>query len=117
MATSFELAGHVVGLMIDRDITSEYLKELHELIRNKLQQHEKINLFCEIMPGNKVSFKTVLENLIFKYENSARIEKMAFVTDISWLRGLMDINSLVIKSEVKTFEFGERLEAIQWISQ
>lgn len=32
MATSFELAGHVVGLMIDQDISSEYLKEIHSMI-------------------------------------------------------------------------------------
>ncbi|AVR44418.1 hypothetical protein C7S20_03620 [Christiangramia fulva] len=117
MATSFELAGHVVGLMIDQDVTSEYLEELHGLIREKLEENEKINLFCEIMPGNNVDLLPVFQNLIFKFENSGKITKMAFVSDISWLNKLMDLNDLFIQSDLRTFEFADRLEALSWISQ
>lgn len=117
MATSFELAGNVVGLMIDQDISSEYLKEIHATITQKLKEHDQINLFCEIMPGNKVPLKSVFEDLVYKYENSHAIKKMAFVSDITWLRGFVDINDLFLSSEIQTFEFAERLEAIQWISQ
>lgn len=117
MATSFELAGHVVGLMIDQDISSKYLKEIHSMILEKLEEYDEISLFCEIMPGNKVPMKAVFEDLVFKYENSGKIKKMAFVSDITWLRGFMDINGLLLSSEIRTFEFASRLEAIEWISR
>lgn len=117
MATSFELAGHVVGIMIDQDVTSGYLEEIHALILQKLKEHKYINLFCEIMPGNKVGFKTAFQDLIFKSENSKKILKIAFVSDLAWLRTLMDVNNIFSSSEIKTFEFGERLDAIRWISQ
>lgn len=61
--------------------------------------------------------KAVFEDLVFKYENSGKIKKMAFVSDITWLRGFMDINGLLLSSEIRTFEFASRLEAIEWISR
>lgn len=117
MATSFELAGHVVGVMLDQDVTSEYLKEVHGFILEKLQNNDKINLFCEIMPGNDVPVKSIFEDIIFKYQHAGQISRLAFVTDIQWLRGLMVLEDLVVGTQVKTYESSERLEAINWISQ
>tara|TARA_B100000378_G_C17844476_1_gene342811 strand:- start:87 stop:440 length:354 start_codon:yes stop_codon:yes gene_type:complete len=116
MVSSFELAGHVVGIMVDRDLTEEYLEEIHKIILEKIALHGKINLFCEIQKGQQVPFKILMKELKFKYENSKNLNKLAFISDTSWMRTLMGINDLVLPCEVRTFDSTNRLDAINWIS-
>lgn len=116
MAISFELAGHVVGIMVDKDIDQEYLDKVHKIIEEKLQENDKINLFSEIMPNNEVPLKFLFENIKFKFEHADQINKLAMVTDLKWVRGIMDIDNFFVSTEVKSFELKDRLEAIQWIS-
>lgn len=117
MAISFELADHVVGIMVDKDVTKEYLDSIHSIIEEKLNDNESINLFCEIMPDNKVPLKLLLENIKFKFDHSQQIGKLAMVTDLGWIRTFMDIDNFFVSTEVRSFELKDRLEAIQWISQ
>ena len=117
MAISFELAEHVVGIMVDEDVNQEYLDKIHKLIEEKLKENEKINLFCEIMPHNEVPLKFLFENIKFKFEHSGQISKLAMVTNLKWVRGIMDVDNFFVSTEVKSFELKDRLEAIQWISQ
>ncbi len=117
MAISFELAEHVVGIMVDENVNQKYLDKIHKLIEEKLKENEKINLFCEIMPHNDVPVKLLFENIKFKFQHSNQINKMAMVTDLKWIRGIMDVDNFFVTTEVKSFELKNRLEAIQWISQ
>ncbi|MDX1544671.1 MAG: STAS/SEC14 domain-containing protein [Christiangramia sp.] len=117
MAISFELAGHVVGIMVNEDVTSEYLEEIHGLIEEKLKEHDYINLFCELMPDNKVPLNLLLENIKFKFDHSKQIKKLAMVTDLAWIRTFMDIDNFFVSTEVRSFELKDRLKAIQWVSQ
>ena len=117
MAISFELANHVVGIMVNENVTKEYLEEIHKIVEDKLKEHDYINLFCEIMPDNKVPLKFLLENMKFKFDHSENIVKLAMVTDLAWIRTIMDIDNYFVSTQVRTFEIDNRLEAIQWISQ
>lgn len=116
MARSFELAGHIVGILVDKDVDKEYLDEVHRIVEEKLAANDKINLFCEIMPNNEVPLKLFFENIKFKFEHSDQINKLAMVTDLQWIRGIMDIDNFFVSTEVRSFELKDRLEAIQWIS-
>lgn len=116
MAISFEFADHVVGVMVDKDVTRDYLEEIHDLIEEKLKENEFINLFCEIMPDNNVPLKFLLENIKFKFDHSDQIKKLAMVTDLGWVRTFMDLDNFFVSTEVRSFELKDRLEAIKWIS-
>lgn len=117
MAISFELANHVVGIMVDEDVDKDYLDKIHKLIEEKLEENKTINLFCEIRPHNEVPVQFLFENIKFKFEHSNQINKLAMVTDLKWVRGIMDIDNFFVSTEVRSFELKDRLEAIQWISQ
>ncbi len=116
MIKSFELAENIVGIMVDKDVTNEYLEEIHSRIEKKLEEHDHINLFCEIMPGNEVPLKMLFKNLKFKYEHSKQINKMAIVTDLAWIRGIMDLDNNFVSTKIECFHLKDRLEAIHWIS-
>ncbi len=117
MVSSFQLANHVVGVMIDQNITEEYLEEIHNIVLGKIEEFGHINFFCEVLEGNHIPFMSLMEELKFKYDNSQHIYKVAVVTNRSWLRSVMSITDLVIHSEIRTFELSERLEAVTWVSQ
>lgn len=116
MAISFELAGHIVGIMVNKDVDKEYLDEIHGIIEEKLKEYDSINLFCEIMPDNAIPVKSFIENIKFKFDHSEQIQKLAVVTDRAWVRGLMDVDNFFVSTHVKSFELKDRMEAIQWIS-
>jgi len=117
MVSSFQLANHVVGVMIDQNITEEFLEEIHNIVLSKIEEFGHINFFCEVLEGNHIPFMSLMEELKFKYDNSQYIHKVAVVTNQSWLRSVMNITDLVIQSEIKTYELSERLDAITWVSQ
>lgn len=116
MVSSFELAGHVVGIMVDQDVTDDYLDEIHKIITEKIRLYGKINLFCEIEKGHQVSLRLLMKELAFKYKNSDHFHKLAFISDISWMRKVMAINDFIFPCEVRTYDLSDRLEAINWIS-
>jgi len=117
MVSSFQLANHVVGIIIDQDITDDYMKEIHEIILAKTEEFGRINFFCEVLQGNHIPFRLLMEELKFKYDNSEHIDKVAVVTNHIWLRSVMSAAYVFIHSEVKTFELSERLDAITWVSR
>ncbi len=117
MISTFELSNQVVGLIINRDIEKGNLETVHEIILNKINEFGKINIFCEIEKGHHIAFQCLLDELIFKFENSENINKFAIVTDLTWLRAVMNINDLMVNTSIHPYETKDRLEAIQWVSE
>tara|TARA_R100000935_G_scaffold42859_1_gene64874 strand:+ start:620 stop:982 length:363 start_codon:yes stop_codon:yes gene_type:complete len=117
MVSSFQLANHVVGVMIDQDITDEYLEEIHTILLDKIKEFGRINFYCEILNGHDIPFKLLMEELKFKYDNSDSIHRVAVVTDLTWLKSVMNITGFVLSSDIKTYDLNERLEAISWVSE
>ncbi|WP_010230342.1 SpoIIAA family protein [Gillisia marina] len=116
MISTFELANHVVGLIIDRDIEEGNLEDVHEIILDRISEFGKINIFCEITKEKHIAFKCLMEELKFKYENSQSIDKLAIVTDLTWLRAVMNVDDLIGHTKMRSFEIKNRIKAIQWIS-
>lgn len=117
MISTFELSDNVVGLIIDENVESQGLEEIHKIILEKIDKFGKINIFCELSEGKNVAFQCVLDELKFKYDNSQNINKFAIVTNISWLRATMGMNDFIVHTDIRSFEIKDRMKAIQWISE
>ena len=116
MVSSFQLANHVVGIMIDRDLDDDYLEEIHQIILDKIEEFGNINMFCEVQKGKHIPLKCLFEELKFKFNNYQNIGKLAVVTDLTWLRSVMNISEIILDSEIKTYDIEHRMEAITWVS-
>lgn len=116
MLSTFDLAGHVVGLIVDRDLTNEILEQILAEIKSKLEVHKKINVYIELEKGRDITFSALIKGIKFKYHNSEHFDKLAIVTDSGWFKNAVNISDLFLDIEVRTFDLKERLEAIQWIS-
>ncbi|SDS49560.1 STAS/SEC14 domain-containing protein [Gramella sp. MAR_2010_147] len=116
MLSTFDLAGHVIGLIVDRDLTNETLDKIIAEIQLKLEIHDKVNVFIELEKGRHITFFALLKGIKFKYSNSEHFDKIAIVTDSLWFQNAVNVSDIFLDVEVKTYDLKERLDAIQWIS-
>ena len=117
MISTFKFSKYVVGFLIDSDVNTQLIEEIHKAINDKLKENETINLFIEIKSGNTVSFNALMKDLKFKAEHSKQFRKIAVVTDLNWFQNVMEIKDLVMDAEVKGFEPKYRMKAMSWIAE
>jgi len=116
MLSTFDLAGHVIGLIVNQDLTDETLDEIFAEIKLKLEVHEKINVYIELEKGRQITFSALMKGIKFKYSNSEFFDKIAIVTDSYWFQNAVNVSDILLEVEVRTYDLKDRLEAIQWIS-
>jgi hypothetical protein len=115
--SSFEFAGNVVGLIVKSDLNKQSIAKIHDQIREKLKEYDRINLFIEIEKEAKVELTALFEDIKYKYKHAEQFNKIGVVTDVSWFSNLIDIKDLVMKADIRTFDHENRLEALSWIAE
>ncbi|MCP9199610.1 STAS/SEC14 domain-containing protein [Gramella sp. GC03-9] len=116
MLASFELAGHVIGLIINRDLTGETVDEIIAECDKKIRNFDSLNIFIELERGHEVTLKGLLKGINYKYSNSDYFDKIAIVTDSRSFQIAVDLSDTFLDVETRTYELKDRLEALQWIS-
>jgi len=116
MLSTFDLAGHVIGLIVNQDLTDETLDEVISEIKLKLEVYERVNVYIELEKGKHITFSALLKGIKFKYSNSEYFDKIAIVTDSNWFQNAVNVSDILLDVEVRTYDLQDRLEAIQWIS-
>ena len=117
MLSTFQFADHVVGIIVNSDINEQIIKSINERIEEKLEDHQKINLFIELKSGQEISFNAFLKDISFKSKHLHDFYKLAIVTDLDWFKTYTKFKDLVMDGEIRSFATKERIEAINWISQ
>lgn len=117
MVSSFEFSGNIVGIMIKSDMDDAVFERMHELIRSKFDDYEKINLFVEIEKGHHISFTPLMKHFNFQIDHAKKFEKIGVVTDKKWFKKVLVIKDFLMDAEVKAFSHSERMLAIQWIAE
>ena len=103
--------------MIDSDLNPDLMGEVNQVISEKLEEHNKINLFFELKSGNKVSVLAMWKDLNFKFNHLGQFNKIAVVTDLSWLQHAMVIKDIVMTAEVRIFPCRDRVQGLEWITE
>ena len=116
MVSTFEFADNVVGIMIDSNLDEDLMREVHQVVSLKLEEHKKINLFFELQSGNKMSVLAMLKDLNFKFNHLGQFNKITIVTDLFWLQHAMAIKDIVMPAEISIFSSKERVEGLDWIA-
>ena len=116
MLATFDLAGHVIGLIIDRDLTDEIVDQVIEEIQEKLDEHQRINVFIELEKDRHITLKALFKGIKYKYSNEDFFEKIAIVTDSKWFQNAAGLADSFLDVDTRTFDLRDRLEAIQWVS-
>jgi len=117
MLSTFEFSRNVFGIMIDVNVDSKLLEELHAFIESKFVKDEKINLMVEIKPGVDIPVLIMLKDLLFKINHNSCFCKIAVVAEAGLFKNVMSFKDFLMEAEVKTFLTEDRMIAINWIAE
>ena len=116
MLATFDLPGHVIGIIINSDLTDEVLDEVILEIKARFEQYDKVNVYLELEKGHEISFNALLKGIKFKYSNASLFGKIAIVTDSSWFQNAVNVSDIFLNVEMRIYDVKDRLDSLQWIS-
>ncbi len=108
----------VIGMRISGKVRVEGLEMITKAIDEKLERHEKLNVYLEFDDVSKLSNDAFIENLKFTFSHLGDFEKEAIVSDQGWLGMLIKITDKLYQSvEVRHFKTDQRIDALRWIQE
>jgi len=117
MLSTFQFSENVFGIMVDTNIDSKLLEELHAFIESKFIEGDTINLLVEIRPGVDIPVKIMLKDLLFKLNHNSCFRKIAVIAEPGFFKNVMSFKDFLMDAEVKTFLTEDRITAMNWIAE
>ena len=119
MISKFEgLPENVAAFRASGEVTREdYEKTLIPMVEDKLENHEKIRLLYHLGPDFKgFTAGAMWDDTKVGLKHLKAWEKVAMVTDVSWLRNTVKCLGFIIPGKVKIFHNAEMDQAKDWVS-
>lgn len=117
MKNSFAFSDDVVGVLIDSEFNEEKVEQIKTLLEEKIQTGSPVSVYLEDECKQGITFLGYLKSLSFHLANPDAVRKVAIVTDLKWFRKSMEVKDLLIKSDLRTFDTKQRLEAMNWVME
>lgn len=113
------LPDNVVGLVAKGQVTrQDYERVLIPAVDASLQRHDKIRIYYEL--GSEfagIDPGAAWEDLKTGVGHFARWERMAVVTDVDWIKHMLNAFRFVIPGDIRLFPNSQAAEARAWIQQ
>ncbi|MGD8324420.1 MAG: STAS/SEC14 domain-containing protein [Gammaproteobacteria bacterium] len=107
--TAFACHGHVTR--------KDYDSVLVPAVEKALEQHEKIRLYYETASDfDGIDPGAVLEDTMVGISHALRWEKLAVVTDISWIRHSILFFRFLMPGELRVYPSHQADQAKEWIA-
>jgi SpoIIAA-like len=110
----------VIGFRLEGKLSAEDIDRIAEILEQKFDTEESVNLYIEIADDLEESFGAILEHAKVGFTvilpNLGKIEKAALVSDKSWLRNITDFQGMFLSMEIKGFPLDEKEVAVKWIN-
>lgn len=106
-----------MAYVFDGPMDAKVINQLKLQIENKLLFHERINIYLEDRGIDHFTLYSVLVGIVFPLQHHKRFNKVAMVTDRSWIHLLSTINSTMISAEIRNYKTEDREEAMDWIRE
>lgn len=114
-----QLPANVIGIKARGVITSQdYVDELIPTIKKKLETHEHINLLYVAGDDFRAySAGAVWDDTRLGMMHIADFQKIALVTDISWMRKGAKVFGPLLKGRMHVFAMSELEDAKSWVKR
>ncbi len=115
------LTQNMVQIHMEPYTDSEDIRRIHQKIKDALEDHEKIKVYLEV---NKIDLETASLSaytsdfkLLFEQPDiMARVEKVALVTNIPWLKTFFELECFVMPTLTgKSFGLHQKEVARTWL--
>ncbi len=110
-------SGNVLGFKIGESITGEDVHEMSTMMADAIAASGKIRLLIEIDGFRHMEPEALLEKLKFTRDHLKDIEKMAVVSDRTWIKAWLKVGGLLTHIEVEHFNRAETESAWNWVRQ
>ena len=108
---------NVVALIAKGQVTKkDYEQLVIPKVETALKRHDKIRLYYEL--GSQFSGidpGAVWEDLKVGVEHLTRWERMAVVTDVDWIRHMVNVFRFLMPGQMRVFATAQTSEARAWI--
>ncbi|MBN2641256.1 MAG: STAS/SEC14 domain-containing protein [Victivallales bacterium] len=113
------LPDNVVAFNAKALVTGEdYEKILIPMVEEKLKKFKKLNLLYHLGEEfEKFEPRAMWDDTKVGLMHLCSWNKIAIVTDVSWIRGTSKVFSLLIPAHVKTFANKDLEVALKWVSE
>ncbi len=116
MILDYDLADNTIAYVFDGPMDAQTIEALRYQIEQKLEVHNRINVYLEDKGVEYFTLYSVIVGIIFPLQHHKRFDKVAMVTDRSWIHLLSAINNQFISGDVRNYTSERRIEAMQWVS-
>lgn len=112
----------VIAMSFEGKITAEDVDQSYDLIDEKLKSGEKISAYFELCDEFEVETEAVKRDLTRAHEILGKLkqfERVAFVSDVSWIRGVAKLEDLLFGRddlEMQVYNESEAEHALAWVS-
>ena len=111
---------HVAGFRWEGKFDEKAFKQSMVQFLPELEMRSKMNLYLEIINLSEVEAKAIYDQMKFEVQNymklKDKIDKVALVTDMSWIRTLSEASSSMVPGlKLKAFKLDESEAARTWI--
>lgn len=112
-----DLPDGVVGFKATGQITHEdYNTIVTPAVKGAFEKHEKVSLYYEIDMGyTGFDLGAGWDDLSLGVNYMTRWERVAFVTDISWMSQMTKAFSFLMPAMVQTYSIADKDKAIVWL--
>ncbi len=113
-----ELPDNVIGFEAKGEVTKDdYVERLIPALNAALDKHDKVRLLYVLGADfTGYSGRAMWEDTKLGMEHLTKWERVAVVSDHTWIRHAVNVLGYLIPGEVKAFELGERSDANAWVS-
>lgn len=107
----------VVGLTGKGQVTrKDYEQTLIPAVEAVLTRHRKVRVYYELGPEfSGIDTGAAWEDLKLGVEHLSRWERMAVVTDVDWIRHMLNAFRFVMPGQMRVFPVASKAEARDWV--
>lgn len=109
----------VVSFRLEGKIVTEDIDKIADILQEKFNREENVNLYIEIDDDLEESFGGIFEQAKKAFTiilpNLGKIKKVVLVSDKNWLRKITDFKDMFFTMEMRGFPSSEKDEALDWV--
>ncbi len=113
------LRDEIIGVTLSGTVSgNDYETLLMPLIEEKVAKYKKVRVLYHVDAGfESYDLKAMFDDTKIGFEFWSAYEKIALVSDVSWITNGMKAFSFLIPGEIKLFSNTELEKAKNWISE
>lgn len=121
MIEILESPKHLVAMRVTGSITAEDVTTAYKATEDALKENERISYFVEVDPSAKLTFEGLVKDIaegIRRLGRLSRYNRVALVTDKSWMAALARAEGVVFSSiDMRVFEPADRDKGFSWAAE